>query len=944
MHFNIFSLCKDTHFFCLYAIFCLFLRFKHRFWKVKRFATLFLTVLMGMSLMAQITTDAIMDMVETFGSNLPQEKVYVHMDNTGYYLGDTIYYKAYVMRSDKNTISTLSGVLYVELLDADGYLVERQICKLRNGMANGQFVLETGKAHYAGYYELRAYTRWMLNFGRRIREHEKGSEDWFVRKHMAKEFYVDYDKLYSRTFPVWDKPYEAGERFHDMTMRPMQRLFGKAKDVSKTVINVYPEGGYMVEGLPCRLYYEAGNEAGRHLSGKLVITNAHGDTIAESNTQHAGKGVCRFVSAKGDKLNATFTDVEGTTYKVKMPDVQKEGVTLMPCISDGHLQIDVRHTDGVSGAICIMHQGRVVYRSDMRTTVIPVAQLPQGVLDIVAFDTNGHIYADRLVFNKGNLKEHRLDVIQKKNMVEYYEPYSAIDLTIRRAQPNGKKAVVSVSVMDGGDDAMNADNASMMVEMLLSSEIRGFVENPGYYFESDDEVRNEHLDLLMATQGWRRFSFKTQMMPGMFFVSQRNEPSTPRIEGAVYKYEAIRKADPYAEANEEEIERMSIFFNGGADQSDQELSAHEKSVADFQKSMAEHYGSVQGEAFNRYMKNPGNLKREVNVHAEFVQPGTENMIGDVLTDSSMFTIEQPAFEERFYMHLAAADLSREEKKKTHKKHSWVLPDEGEYAEFYVRVNDPFPRHAHPYSFYRTVEYVTEDTIAKQAQLRDQKFDDRIMTEVVVRKGRNMKRSFDSKHPALVMDAYEAYNMVCDAGLCPGQFVGAKRFVQDIARLVAGDMGIKSRYKVIVRHEGYPESRFMTESELMKYDKLCNLDSVFIYTDFAPRLAGNVLWDGGDQPDVTVDLHLYPNSQRQVTYRDRFYLRQGFNVVEDFYQPDYSKAIPAERTDHRRTLLWLPNVMLDENGEADIKAWNNSRNTRVKVSVNGVDMGGVVLSN
>ena len=89
---------------------------------------------------------------------LPQEMVFIHMDNTCYFLGDTLYYKAYVQRSDTGKPTTLSEVLYVELLNPDGYLVERQVLRLKGGQASSSFCMED--TLYAGFYELRAYTRW----------------------------------------------------------------------------------------------------------------------------------------------------------------------------------------------------------------------------------------------------------------------------------------------------------------------------------------------------------------------------------------------------------------------------------------------------------------------------------------------------------------------------------------------------------------------------------------------------------------------------------------------------------------------------------------------------------------------------------------------------------------------------------------------------------------
>ena len=93
-----------------------------------------------------------------------QEKVYLHFDNNCYFLGDTIWYKAYVVLADDNSPEPLSRILYVELLNEQGYLMERQQLRIdKQGQADGCFAI--CDTLFAGFYEVRAYTKWMLNFG-----------------------------------------------------------------------------------------------------------------------------------------------------------------------------------------------------------------------------------------------------------------------------------------------------------------------------------------------------------------------------------------------------------------------------------------------------------------------------------------------------------------------------------------------------------------------------------------------------------------------------------------------------------------------------------------------------------------------------------------------------------------------------------------------------------
>ena len=107
-----------------------------------------------------------------FGRTIPQEKVYVHMDNTSYQLGDTIWFSAYTRRTDTARPSDVSGVLYVELYGQDGYLIERKLIQMHKGQGQGFFALNH-QIQYAGFYELRAYTRWQLNWGLHEHKHSR---------------------------------------------------------------------------------------------------------------------------------------------------------------------------------------------------------------------------------------------------------------------------------------------------------------------------------------------------------------------------------------------------------------------------------------------------------------------------------------------------------------------------------------------------------------------------------------------------------------------------------------------------------------------------------------------------------------------------------------------------------------------------------------------------
>jgi hypothetical protein len=109
------------------------------------------------------------------------------------------------------------------------------------------------------------------------------------------------------------------------------------------------------------------------------------------------------------------------------------------------------------------------------------------------------------------------------------------------------------------------------------------------------------------------------------------------------------------------------------------------------------------------------------------------------------------------------------------------------------------------------------------------------------------------------------------------------------------------------------------------------------------MEGSELYYGGNEPKTTLVLYPYADGSRRMTYRDRRYILNGFAYPAEFYSPDYSKQTPSEETkDYRRTLYWNPNMKLDDKGEAEIKFYNNSRQTTLSIEAEGQAQDGTLL--
>jgi hypothetical protein len=137
-------------------------------------------------------------------------------------------------------------------------------------------------------------------------------------------------------------------------------------------------------------------------------------------------------------------------------------------------------------------------------------QLPSGVSQIVLFNSKGEILCDRMIFNNRNMA--LLD-IKVKTGKPAYQPHELVDMEISIADRdvNPDNLTFSLSIRDGANEIEN--NHNILTDLLLMSEIKGYVRNPSWYFEEDDNTRRSALDVLLMVQGWRRYSWK--QMTGM---------------------------------------------------------------------------------------------------------------------------------------------------------------------------------------------------------------------------------------------------------------------------------------------------------------------------------------------------------------------------------------------------------------------------------------------
>ena len=335
------------------------------------------------------------------------------------------------------------------------------------------------------------------------------------------------------------------------------------------------------------------------------------------------------------------------------------------------------------------------------------------------------------------------------------------------------------------------------------------------------------------------------------------------------------------------------------------------------------------------------VKKPLILHAECIQPGSPSAVEDIKVSAGKVGFRMPALGGQCILFLSVADSTKCNAKKPY---LWIDPHEDNQTDYFLRIHWPYPRFTKPYSFYQ--QKLMPGVDSGKAESAGMRTFDTEMREVRVGARHGGLRKFDASTPVLKLDASDVFNDVIDAGLTAGRYIGRTHFANSVARLIASDMNAHHSYLLEPRYDTHNTSFNIPASQMERYNHLKNIDSVFIYTDYAPRNTYDTRNSEDNMGRITVDMRLTDEGTERLTYRDRRLILPCFSVPDDFYHPDYSRRKPAEseREFYRRTLYWNPDLQLDDEGKVAIRFYNNGRQTSIAVSAEGMTKDGKLIRN
>eukprot|EP01132_Coremiostelium_polycephalum_P012193 gene12193-14910_t len=476
----------------------------------------------------------------------PVEKVYLHFDKPYYSVVDTIWFKAY-LTSDQNMPSNLSKIVYVDVMNSQDSLIASVKFPVANSVAYGNIPLNPLNFKQGNYY-VRAYTVWMMNFdpdyfftkniaiGEAIDkqllthfsyttstsnkdqqlinarvQYKNPDKIAYANKTVNWKVVSDYDVILKgkattdqngvlniNISPKKNQIITNGTLVTDISVADKENLHASFELKPKTGENdvqFFPEGGELIAGIPAQVGFKALKPDGLGIELSGSITDSEGNQITTFNSSHAGMGAFYINADLNKTYIAKINFKDGSSKSLNLPKASPSGVSLQ-----------VNNSSPEVNAGVIYYAAQTTLQNQVTIAKIPKNKFPSGIVQLTLFASNGEPVSERLAFI---LHKDALNLSLQTDLPAY-KARQKVKMTL--TAKNATEKLVgnfSVSVTDEQKVPANEDNeTTILSSLLLSSDLKGYLEKPNYYFNKTDDKKLADLDVLMLTQGYRRFSFK----------------------------------------------------------------------------------------------------------------------------------------------------------------------------------------------------------------------------------------------------------------------------------------------------------------------------------------------------------------------------------------------------------------------------------------------------
>jgi hypothetical protein len=407
------------------------------------------------------------ELLSAWSAKSPIEKTYLHFDRDNYIAGEEVWFKAYLY-SDFYP-DTISTTLYVELVNESSVILDRRIVPVFWGAARGQINIPDSLT--SGSYIIRAYSATMLNH----------AEDFIFKRSVF---------IYGKKNNVPD----AG-----------------APEIKRVRIEFFPEGGNLVNGFVNAVAFKATNEKGLPLPVSGSLRNESNQELSYFSSYHDGMGMVEFTPVANEKYFLSLAD--NPLQKYYLPESSEKGIAMAVVTNQRELSFEIQQqiADPSFQAAYIIGQmqHRIVFRQELAagkktiSGMINTQKLNSGILQITVFNNDGIPLAERLCFidNKEYIQQAELIADTIKFSQKARNHFSLV-------MKDTVAGSFSISITDPAYDISPVREHNIYSGLLLTADLKGYIHNPSWYFTGNADSARRAIDLVMMTNGWRRFKWK----------------------------------------------------------------------------------------------------------------------------------------------------------------------------------------------------------------------------------------------------------------------------------------------------------------------------------------------------------------------------------------------------------------------------------------------------
>lgn len=547
-----------------------------------------ITVLLGVllyfsSLSAQTMQDTIIANFSLM-ERIPKEKLYLHLDKPFYGAGEKIWFKGYLVNATTHQDNSQSNFIITELINRSDSIVERK--KIRRDSLGFHNAFTLPATLPAGDYYLRGYSNWMLNedpdffFSRNIKignsidntivssiEYQQEDDTHYTAKikftsnvqavfenTTIKYLYLENGKIKNKGKKKTDENGWISISLPDLKSPAARRIeveFDDPQYIYKRTFHLpvftndfdvkfFPEGGALLSIPHQNVAFKAQGADGFSKEVEGCLFNSKGDTLTNFRSEHNGMGIFTMNPVNNETYYVTVRTNDSITKRFDLPAIEPKGISIAMSHYKQEIRYEIQKTEATEWPQKLFLLAHTRGKLAILQPINPKrtfgkmndSLFTEGITHFMLIDEQGNALSERLIF----VPDHKPNQWQITADQPTYGKREKVSLQIAAKDNEGNpvEGTFSVSITDRKSIQPDSLADNILSNLLLTSDLKGYVEDPAYYFLNQDARTLRSIDYLMMTHGWRRHKMENVLRtPSLNFTNyiEKGQTISGRIMG-----------------------------------------------------------------------------------------------------------------------------------------------------------------------------------------------------------------------------------------------------------------------------------------------------------------------------------------------------------------------------------------------------------------------------